>query len=111
MNMFRTSTGFRTILTLAVAAAAICLAGLPAFGAAGVQVSLASSFNADDVLRYSGAAFTAPGISWDNPTPGGSVDNWMVTQSAANQLAGGGSAVGIKRTCVVLSDFGLASND
>jgi hypothetical protein len=95
MNMFRTSTGFRTILTLAVAAAAICLAGLPAFGAAGVQVSLASSFNADDVLRYSGSAFTTPGISWDNPTSGGSVDNWMVTQSAANQLAGGGSAVGI----------------
>jgi hypothetical protein len=56
-----------------------------AYGA-GVQVSLASMFNADDVLRYSGSAFTTPGISWDNPT-GSNNDNWMVTQSAANQLA------------------------
>jgi hypothetical protein len=68
-----------------------------AYGA-GVQVSLASSFNADNVLRYSGGVFSTPGISWDNSAPGGSVDNWIVTQSAANQLVlaeAGSNPVGI----------------
>src|ERR1039458_175506 len=46
-------------------------------------------------IGFASCSLSWPGISWDNPTPGGSVDNWMVTQSAANQLAGGGSAVGI----------------
>jgi hypothetical protein len=92
--MSRSSSGFGTVLALALVAAAICGS---AYGA-GVQVSLASSFNADNVLRYSGGVFTTPGISWDNPTPGGSVDNWLVTQSAANQLVlseGGSNPVGI----------------
>jgi hypothetical protein len=95
--MSRSSSRFGGILALALVAAAICVFSGPAYGAAGVQVSIASSatpFNADDVLRYSGSAFTTPGISWDNPAPGGSVDNWMVTQSAATQLGGSG-AVGI----------------
>ncbi len=61
----------------------ICVSSGPAYGA-GVQVSLAASFNADNVLRYSGGAFTTPGTSWDNSTPGGSVDNWLLTQSAAS---------------------------
>ena len=77
---------------MGVAVVAICVSSGPAFGA-GVQVSLASSFTADDVLRYSGA-FTTPGIAYDNPTPGGGVDNWMLTQSAATALGGSG-AVGI----------------
>jgi hypothetical protein len=84
--MIKSTGGFRAVSVLTVAAAAMCVSGGRAYGA-GVQVSLASSFNADNVLRYSGSAFTAPGISFDNTAPGGSVDNWMLTQSAANQLA------------------------
>ncbi len=93
MNTFRSSRGFPTVLAVAVVAVVICVSSGPAYGA-GVQVSLAASFNADNVLRYSGGAFTTPGTSWDNSTPGGSVDNWLLTQSAASQIAGG-SAVGI----------------
>jgi len=83
--MFRSPREFRTLL--APAAAAVVIFGSSGLAyASGVQVSLASSFNADNVLRYSGS-FTTPTISYDNSTPGGSVDNWLVTQSAANQLA------------------------
>jgi hypothetical protein len=96
MDMYRSSSVVRTVLALTVVA--LCISAGTAYGA-GVQVSLASSFTADDVLRYSGA-YTTPGISWDNPGAGGSVDNWLLTQSAANQLAAsqGGSAVGINDT-------------
>ena len=83
--MFRSSNGFRILLAMGLAIAAICVSSGPVY-AAGVQVSLASSFTGDDVLRYSGGAFTTPNGTWDNPT-GTNNNNWMVTQSAANQLA------------------------
>lgn len=82
MKIFRSSSGHRALVSVA---AAVCVCIGPAYGA-GVQVSLASHFNADDVLRYSGGVFTAPTMSWDNPT-GTNNDNWMMTQSAANYLA------------------------
>jgi hypothetical protein len=65
---------------------ALICACSPAF-ATGIQVSLASQFNADAVLRYSGGTLTSPSISYDDFAPGGSVDNVMMTQSAANQLS------------------------
>lgn len=85
--MYRSSRGFGTVLALAAVAAAICVSGGPAYGA-GVQVSLSSKFNADPVLRYSGA-FTTPTATWDYPSVAcpTSNDNWMLTQSAASQLA------------------------
>jgi hypothetical protein len=100
MNIIGSSSGCRSVVAVAVAAAAICVCGGSAYGA-GVQVSLASSFNADTVLRYNGGVFTAPTISWDNSASGGSVDNWLVTQSAANRLAsiqGGSNPVGLNDT-------------
>ncbi len=81
--MSRPSGGIGTVLAMVLVAAAVCGS---AYGA-GVQVSLAPSANADTVLRYISGAFTTPSISWDNNSPGGGVDNWMVTQSAASQLA------------------------
>ena len=91
--MSRSSSGFGAVLALAIVATAVCVSSGPAYGAGG-QVSITPLFNADDVLRYSGGNFTTPSISWDNPT-GSNNDNYMVTQSAANQLAGGSNAVGI----------------
>ncbi len=46
-----------------------------------VQINLTSLFNADTVIRYSGGNFTTPSALWDVS------GNWMITQSAANQLA------------------------
>ncbi len=86
MSLFAYRNGFRAALAMGIIGVAVCVSGGPAYGA-GVQVSLSSCFNADDVLRDNGGTFTAPGISFDNPAPGGSVDNWMLTQSAANALA------------------------
>jgi hypothetical protein len=80
------SVWFRPIGAMILIAAPVLLSSGSAYGA-GVQISLASSFNADPVLRYSGGVFTTPSISWDDATPGGGVDNWIITQSAANQLA------------------------
>ena len=84
MNLFEHQKLFSTTLAMAFAAAAMCVSGGQAY-AAGVQVNI-GPFNADDILRYSGT-FTSPGISYDDPASGGSVDNWLVTQSAATQLA------------------------
>ena len=68
--MYRSSSVVGTVLALTVVVTAVCVSGGPAYGA-GVQVSVASSFNSDDVLRYSGGAFTTPGISYDNSASGG----------------------------------------
>ena len=83
-------------MVMALTVVALSVSGGLAY-TVGVQVSLASSFSGDDVLRYSGGAFTTPTGSYDNPT-GTSNNNWMVTQSAANQLAAGQAAVGINDT-------------
>ena len=48
---------------------------------AGVQINLTSLFNADTVIRYNGGNFTTPSALWDIS------GDWMITQSAANQLA------------------------
>jgi len=102
MERVRSLRGIRTALALAVVAA-VGPFSQRVYGA-GVQVSLASSFNANDILRYSGG-WATPTISWDNSTPGGSVDNWLMTQSAASQLA---SSQGLNSPAPVgINDNGL----
>lgn len=101
--MLRSLTGVRTVLAIAVGATAICLSSAAAFGT-GVQVSFVPFFNADDILRYSGGTFTVPSTSWDSPlqTPS---DSFVITQSAANQLAGGGGGgIGINDSGTYLAN-------
>ena len=81
---------FRPASALVFISALAFMPGGTLYGA-GVQVSLASSFNADSVLRYSGSAFTAPGHSYDVANEVAPV-YWMITQSAANQLEGDDSS-------------------
>jgi len=75
-----------------------CLVTTPvrAFAGAGVQIDLSSQFNGDDVLRYSGSAFTTPSAPYDSALT--STGFYIVTSTAAARLAtlySGSNPVGI----------------